>query len=134
MPDQEISHLEQPAVCWHFSMYDNVRGQFQVKIGVDMLVRWKFGRTEMQDPKRNTVTIDAQVVVAERVDVDSLMWPGSTSDLVGTAGPVNQDVYVVKAYYFTPDVKNRAATRTLGLVRYKGKLPAQVERFFAGQP
>lgn len=137
MPDQEISHLEQPAVCWHFSMYDGVRGQPIVFPGVDMNVRWKFSRTEMQDPKRNTITVDATVVVAEEVKVDSLMWPGSTDWLVGTAGPtdrtsgISQDVYVVKAYYFTPDVKNRAATRTLGLLRYKAKLPEQVGQFFA---
>lgn len=119
-----------------FAGYDPVRGQSTVDEGIDLNVRWNFSRSEVGDPKKTTVSYDATVLVAIEVLPQSLMWPGSTDWLLGTAGPVSQsggqplDVYEVKKVSVTRDVKGRAVLRQLGLMRCKAKLPAVVGRFF----
>jgi hypothetical protein len=67
---------------------------------------------EQGDPKRNTVQYDATVVVAQVVEVGSLMQLQEHSQ-----------PYFVKSGPVTPDIKARFVRYTLGLMRYGGVVP-----------
>lgn len=134
MPDPEVSALEQDACLWPFVSCD-AHGGPVVDTMVELNaqdrqgVRWKWTRSEMLDPQRNTVSVDATVIVNRDVPIDSLMWLGSAADLAGTAGPQDQwpsGLCQVKTSMWTLDVKGRVARRTLGVVRFRGNLPSGV--------
>ncbi len=125
MPDQTISDLFQRAVVWA-ALGNDAYGGTKVDIPDEIAVRWKWTKTNMQDPKRGTITVDAVVRVAVDVPIDSLIWLGSLKDFAGTAGPQLQTpegLCQVKTFNFTPDIDNRFKSRTLGVIRYKGPLP-----------
>lgn len=133
MPDIEGQAREQDAVLWPFRAFDSQGGillddMVELNAADGNGVRWKWTRTEMMDPQRATVTVDATVVVAvdRDVPVDSLIWLGSAADLSGTAGSFDEapsGLCQVKAQRWTPDIKGRVTRRTLGVVRYRGRFP-----------
>lgn len=135
MPDPTLSNLYQRAVLWTAQL-NSVGGGKVDKFGgvvvddaIEISVRWEWKRTNMLNQKRETITVDATIRVAQEVPVDSLIWLGSLNDLAGTGGPELQSpegVCQVKAYNYVPDVRNRFVSRVIGVVRYKGPLPAGV--------
>jgi hypothetical protein len=128
MPDIEICGLEQDAVLWKFLSYDGHGGPV-LDTQLAIKVRWKWQRSEMLSPQNATVSVDATAIVALDVPVDSLMWLGRVEDFAGTAGPLDatpSGVCQVKTQSWTPDLKGRTSRRTLGLVRWRGPLPAGV--------
>jgi hypothetical protein len=128
VPDQTISDLFQDAVLLPFVRYDS-RGGPVTGIAVQLpgKCRWEWNRTEMLDPKRNTIVVDATVRVAVDVKIDSIIGQGKLTDLTGTDASPNLEPpggwYQVKAFKFVPDIDNRFISRVLGLLRFKGKLP-----------
>lgn len=126
MPDQTICDLFQRAVLWPALGTDKYGG-VTVDIAEEVDVRWKWGFTNMTDPKRGTITVDATIRVDRDVAIDSLIWLGSLDDLSGAAGPMLQTpsgLCQVKAIKVCPDIDNRSVGRTLGVIRYKGPLPS----------
>ena len=126
MPSQEVAFLRQRALLFAGPMGYNRAGKPVVaQIPVEVPCRWNFRRTEGLDSHGNTVTFDAAAVVSQRVNVGSLMWPGSLDDYNGTgSGMANmivsdEEKYEVKGEATTFDIKGRARFRTLGLMRFK---------------
>jgi hypothetical protein len=131
MPPLETSDLYQDAVLWPFAGADRY-GQFTVSTPVPLLVRWVWKQTEMLDPQNNTIAVDATAVVDLDIRVGSIMWAGCLDDLnlVGTGPPPvassPPDLYEVKAFNKTYDLRGRDVRRTLGLMKYRNKLPTVV--------
>ncbi len=126
MPDQTISDLFQRAVLWPILSVDGYGGPV-ISIPSEIPVRWKWGFTNMLNPKRETITVDATVRVDQEIVVDSLIWLGKLTDISnGTLGPDLQTpsgLCQVKAIKHTPDIDNRFQSRTLGVIRFRGPLP-----------
>jgi len=129
MPDIEIWDLEQWASLWMFLRSDGHGGPV-VGPAQAIRVRWSFTQTEMMSPQNATISCDAQVVVAQQVLPDSLMWLGLVQSLANPAlGPQDPSpfgLFQVKAYMNMPSLKNRSTRWTLGLVRWRGSMPAGV--------
>ena len=119
MPTPELSHRLQKAVLWQKTGIDRY-GQPTVGAPVEIFVRWNDVRREVLDKEGNTIALDATAVVAQTIEVGSRMWLGALANWVGTGSVGNEDdVCYVKTYNETPDLKNRIAMRTVGLMRYK---------------
>lgn len=143
MPDQTLSDLFQRAVIWPFLQNDGYGGPV-VDIAFEIACRWLDKQSNMMNPKRETITVDARVRVGPMpatvnqttaprgnpsgdIPMDSLIWLGSLADLQGTAGPGIQTpagLFQVKAINSTPDIDNRFVSRTIGVVRFRGSLPS----------
>lgn len=126
MPAPEVSDLFQRAVIWPSLGVPDAYGQATVDIAQEIAVRWKWGYSNMLSPQRESILVDATVVTAIQVSVNTLIWLGTMAMLAGTAGPNLQTpdgLCQVKAIKYTPDIDNRYIRRTLGVIRYKGPLP-----------
>jgi hypothetical protein len=125
MPSQEVAFLRQRAMLWAFTGYDHYGKPAVSSNPCEIACRWNFKRSETLDPTGNTITLDATVVVKQRIAIDSRMWPGSADEWFGTgSGPAeavtsDEEVYIVKTTSMTEDLKGRARFRTLGLMRYR---------------
>ena len=120
MPALETRDRKQDAVLWQRSGYDK-HGQATVEQPVALKVRWEDKFVEVLDPKGNTIGVDATAVVDRNVSVGSIMWLGCLDKLGPGASP--QGLMEVKAFNSTPDIRNRAQRRTVGLMRFRDKLP-----------
>ena len=126
MPDQEIAYLLQTALLWPFAGYDGY-GQHTVGPVQELLppyhgVRWNDNRSEAMDPKGNTVSLDASVIVSKDIAIGSRMWRGTLEEWngAGTGSVSSQgDLYEVKTTSRIPDLRNSAVFRQLGLMRYR---------------
>ncbi len=125
MPQQEISHLRQWAILWPFTGYDSY-GQAVVGTPVEIRVRWNTSRTEMLDPQGNTISLDGSAVVKRIIHVGSQMWLGTLEEWYSPgpgsgsgSGAADDELHEVKAFKDTEDVKGRASTRTVGLMRLR---------------
>src|SRR6516165_1281873 len=103
MPAPERSDFIQRAVLWPKSGYDKY-GQPQVGGASEIDVRWNTVRKERLDALGNTVIIDAEVVVYERIENGSAMWLGKIADLpVGSSfSGLDQELMYVFTYNETP--------------------------------
>ncbi len=70
------------------------------------------------DRKGNSVDIEARVVVAQDVPIQSLMWKGCLADWTGEG-----DVMEVVGKATDPDIKGRNYRRLLLLRRFRSALP-----------
>jgi hypothetical protein len=128
MPAPETNARHQKAVLWPFTgTYDDY-GQPVVGEPEEVVVRWNTGRAEALDPLGNTIALDAEVVVNQRVEVGGNMALGELSawEEVGTGdtGSIGELMQVL-TYNETPDLKGRAVRRTVGLKRFRDALPEQ---------
>lgn len=115
MPAHETAWRTQTAVLWEPSGTDGY-GQATFASPVEVDVRWKYANTEMVGADGKPVAIDATVVVAQEVPVNSRMWLGSLSEWLGTgSGDSAEPLMRVLTYRYTPDIKGRNFRRTLGL-------------------
>ena len=135
--DLETDSRNQKAVLWPALGYDKF-GKLVVDNPVSLDpangsgVRWNTVRKERLDPKGNTITIDAVVVVNRKIANGSCMFLGSISDWVGTGTGTGSgvgteaEVMQVYEYHETPDIKGGdplAVRRTVDLMRFRGKPP-----------
>jgi len=125
MPPLEVSDRFQDAVLWRLAGYDKSGNSTVFPAPVPLKVRLVRKQTEMLDPKGNTVAVDATAVVDRDIGVGSILWEGCVEDLdiEGTAMPSPSGLLEIKAFSKTPDVRGREVRRTIGLMRYKDKLP-----------
>jgi hypothetical protein len=120
MPSPEVASLKQIAVLWPFAGYDQA-GQAKVGSPMEVPVRWETRRSETLDAHGNTITLDAVVFTNQRIHVDSNMWLGRLTGLVGTA-PI-PELMIVKTNREIPDIKGRVTLYGVGLMRFRGTLP-----------
>jgi hypothetical protein len=131
MPDISVAMLEQNAVVWPIAGYDDY-GSIVVSNPIQIPCRWDDVLRQVLSPQGETVTTDATVIVDREIPVGSLMWQGRLKDWSDALGnnPLRVSIVdmvkslrEVKSYNASPDIKGRFYTRTVGLIRYKGKLP-----------
>ena len=87
-------------------------------------VRWNITRTVAQDPQGNNIMLDAQVIVARKIEPGSRMWLGTLAEWVGTgtgSGASDEELHEVKTISETEDIKGRNIRRELGLMRLHNK-------------
>ena len=131
MPPLEERDLHQPAVLWPVAGRDRynepTRGTPE-----QIYIRLERRRRQMLNPDGQPITVDAVAYAVQReggeeVTVRSHIAEGLIADWddVGTADvSYLGDVYEVVAIEYTPDIRNRAAERALGLRRWKYSLPS----------
>jgi hypothetical protein len=123
MPAPEVATLYQTAVLWMNTGVVDKLGQIAVADPIEVAVRWSDSLSESTDPQGQTIMTDSTVVIGVDVTVGSLIWLGLLRDWKSTP---DQDIKEVRSVKKTPDIKGRVFKRTLGLFRYRGKLPPAV--------
>lgn len=118
MPAPEQSHQYQPAVLWPFAGYDGY-GNPKVGSPYEIRVRWNDVQSRVLAPDGTTISVDATAVVNRKILVGSRMWLGELDDLPGTAFLPESGWVEVKAYNESPDIRNRASNKTVGLMKFR---------------
>ena len=129
MPSLEQLDLAQTALLWPAYGWDyhgqpryDADGEPIVGPPEEIEARFSIKQAEMVDPKGNSIVVQSTAVVDRRVREGSLLWIGTLDDWLGTgsAGDDNE-LYEVRAYAESPDLKNRYVRRTVGLMRYRNQ-------------
>lgn len=125
----ERSGRTQLAVLWPMTSVSSLN---EPVLGspVEISVRWNTKTSEWLDAQGNEEIRDGIAVVAQDIAIGSLMWlaPDQTQGALeqwygtGSAGNTAQ-LFEVKAFNSTPDIKGRHRRRTVNLMRFKGHLP-----------
>ena len=128
MPRPETSHRKQKVVYWPAtdtgaaSDYDGY-GERTMGTRVELDVRYTVGESGGGDAQGDPEGIDLSVVVNQDIVPGSVIWLGTLDDLP-TDTTTLTDLYVVKNFNKTPDVKAKRYTRSMGLARLSDELPA----------
>lgn len=123
MPSQEGRFREQDAVLFAYLGQDRY-GEPRVDSGTEIKVRYNTMRRKVLDPDGKTITLDGSAVVNQEVAVNSLLFIGTLSEWVGTGSSLaDNELLQVKTYNDTPDIKNRASFKELGLMRFRNTMP-----------
>lgn len=126
MPHPSVRNQNQDVILWA-KVGDDWQGEPEVSSPVVIKCRWDDRKSQAVNADGTVIGLDATVYVSQDIAIDSLMKLGILTDLTGTGfDEVNPDVYQVKTITKTPNLNNRANTRRLGLVRFRGSLPAGV--------
>jgi hypothetical protein len=126
MPPVERANRKQYAVLWMCNGYDH-KGHPTFEDPREIRVRWETLRSKSIVNYTSADTIKANVVVGERVEMDSVMWLGRLVDISGIRPlPGQEEVMKVARYNETPDVKGRLSRvrRSADLVRYRDAFPS----------
>ena len=128
MPRPETSHRKQKVVYWpaaetgNPSDYDDYGERLMgTRIELDVrLIRDNSGGGDAQgDPEG----IDLSLTVDRDIPLGSTMWQGTLDDLPTDTSTLT-DLYVVKTFDKTPDVKAKRFHRSVGLARLSNELPS----------
>ena len=126
MPHPAIKSLPQYAVLWS-KTGDDWQGEPKVASPVQIRCRWEYRASQAVNPEGVVISLDAQLFVSQEIPVDSLLFEGVLADLTGTGFTGGgAEIMQVKTVNNISDVKGRVYARRLGLVRYRGSLPASV--------
>ena len=135
MPRLEDMDRPQSAILWPKAGNDK-EGQVAVfqPISLDPQegtgVRWIDKRDEALNSKSAIVGWDAMVRVDRKIEVGSIMKKGCLEAILepdGTVPDAPGDLYEVKAYYETPDIKARSFVHDVALMRFRDHLPLVVD-------
>ena len=99
----------QKAVLWPATGYDEY-SEVEVSTGVEIDVRWEWGKRDGLDAQGNTITIEATVVVDREIAVGSKMWLGLLANYAA-----GETVLHVVNYKEVPDLKGRKYRRVVEL-------------------
>jgi hypothetical protein len=121
MPAIEVQNLNQKAVLWAASSYDNF-GCYQVTSPVEIDCRWEESRKQSASPENTVIAIVATAFVDREIAAGSILWKGSLSDLPTSPTGLKE----VVDYEEVPDLKGRNVQRTVTLARYNEQLPTVV--------
>ena len=137
-PLERIDTILDTAVFWHLKSVD---GYAQPILGapVEIPCRWVDNQSLAMDPKGNTISVNATVIVDDDIEqfavagqpvwktiVQGILWRGGLYDLPGTAFLPETGIMQIKTYNATPDVKHRHFRRSCGLMRFNDTLPKVV--------
>lgn len=132
MPPLETMDRHDHAVVWPFVRWAG-DGEPVVGEPYEVKVRWVDGRYERRQPDGSSRFYDAVAVLAEEVEVGSLMWQGRETDLPAGSGSYTETsgvgvLYIVHDYRETTDIKGRTnnTRRTALLGRFRDTLPGVV--------
>ena len=133
MPGFERRDLYQKAVLWPVSGRDRY-SEYTHGSPVNIDVQWTGNpdQKETVDAKGNTVVIDATAAVHQRIAVGSLVWLAPRNDVdsleqcygTGTStgsAALDPELFYVKSYDQSEDIKGRHIARQITLMRYKRK-------------
>jgi hypothetical protein len=123
MPAVELASRRQKAVYWACTGHDGY-GEPVLAAPIELDVRWVARQTEMVSADGNVVGLDATAVVDRDIPIDSILWLGTLATFygVGSAGSPS-GLMVVKAFNSALDIKARVSKRSVGMMRYKDRLP-----------
>lgn len=146
MPPFTQKYCTQDAVLWRAKGKDRFN-ELIIDSPESIKVRWEQSDREILDDKGNKIRLDGQVVVKERIPINSLLYLGTASEFVtdplgmtqggvlglsqggvlyievSGSGLEGVEILQVVIYTEIPDVKGRRIRRTAGLIRYKETLP-----------
>lgn len=129
MPALERRHLYQRAALWRATGGYDARGQPTIAATpTDVFCRWNDTRSDQLDPKGNTITVDATVIVNVDIPVDSWIWlaplitsPATEQWNASGSGLDDGKLCAVKTVVKTPDIRARAFQRQIGVLRLHKK-------------
>lgn len=125
VPPIEETDLEETAVLWPVvsrDRYGNYR--FGTKTEVDC--RWINKQSQALDPNGQPTRVDASAVVADDIDIGSLMKLGTLASLevTGTGPDANDNLLMeVVTVSSTPSINVRSYRRKVGLIFFKKTAP-----------
>ena len=118
----ERSHLPHYATVWDFVGLGLDGAPYVSDEPREIRCRWVSSRRETIGADNNPLAYDDSITLLDEVTERSLMRLGKIADL-----PAEPDsLFEVLTTSYTPDIKNRAALRTLTLGRFTGPLPLGV--------
>lgn len=126
MPRPERAYRKQHAVLWEATGNASDDGGALVSDEPEEIrVRWEDELRETLDPEGRKIVTQATVLVGRDIPIASILWLGRLADYEEDAEDNMLMEVVTKSN--TPDIRNRVATRELGLLRFRGTLPEQEE-------
>jgi hypothetical protein len=142
MPPLERTDLLHHAVVWPLIVrggYDHIPpglpydayGEPIVGPPFQIDVRWVARQTVTTDRQGNTIMLDATMILDEEVEdipVGSIVCQASLWEVTGTGSftSPNNELYQIKFFSQTPDIKARNTRRKAMLMRFRDQLPQVV--------
>ncbi len=125
MPAFETMDLNDWLVLWEKAGNDGY-GNPTLAAPVQIRCRWIEGQTEFTGPNGVPIAINATIVVARDIPVDSIVWKGRLQDMPGTGYVPTGGLMQIKGKRTTDDIKGRNTRRTVMAARFNDTLPARV--------
>ena len=111
--------LRQKAVLWEASGSHDDAGRVTLEAAVEISCRWVATYKTALDSHGDPITVTAEVMVAQDVPDESILWLGEKEDLPDSPTRLMQVVGRAN----TPCVRDRATVRGLSLISYNDTLP-----------
>jgi len=117
MAVNEKKDLNQKAVYWAFSSYDE-NGEVQVtSTAVEIDVRWEEGVFEVNRPDGSSFRYDVKLRTKQALAKESIVWLGILRDVPSDLSTIS-NLYVIRDSKVTPDLKGRNYSRKYFLNKY----------------
>jgi len=124
MPPIETSDRHQYAVLWSPAGHTRT-GDKKINTGVELSVRWEDEISGNRPKKSDEEQYDALIVVAEDIEIGSIVWEGELTDLPVSI-PTVTSLYEVINFKKVTDVKGRNIRRVCHLKKWSNTLPTIV--------
>lgn len=116
-------NLHDDAVYWEFVRTDRY-GETVTLAPVEISCRWIDGEADLRDAMGNTVTVEAIIVTAIDLKINSIVRHSTLADFTGTGTTLEDDkICQIKVVGKAPSLNYRNYYRSYGLVKYGGKRP-----------
>ena len=123
--ESDPQQRQQPAVLWASTGFPDRYGVMSLAVPIQIWVKWNTTRRRILDAKGNLTALDAEVVVDRLIPLESKMYRGTLSNWLGTGSDLPEnELMEVKEYKECWSDKGRCARRTVGLVKFRGAMPA----------
>src|SRR5215475_12577466 len=129
MPPIETIDFHDKAMLWRVVGVDAYGQPKHSEPPEEICVRWITTKTHESTAFGSSIKLDATLYVDQEIPIDSLLWKGCQEEWEdnffgtgsGSANEVDfeseQNLYIVKRYKETPDIKGIEVRRELGLVK-----------------
>ncbi len=131
MPPQELAYRLQKALLWEKEGINSYGEPIIAATPIELDVRWGTGKNRtVTGPNGEPIAIDGTIIVDRRITIGSIMWLGSLSQWYGTGSAETSvveprpELMQTITYDDTPDIKNRAHYREVGVMYFRGTLPS----------
>lgn len=109
----------QKATYWAAGTGSTSLGRKKVLASTEIDVRWEDREQDALGPDGETIRVDSVAVVAQDIEVGSILWLGKRADWTSAVGNLKEVVSFSKV----PNLKGTRFRRIVGLVRYRDALP-----------
>jgi hypothetical protein len=120
MPSPEISNLIHTAVLWAASGTDSY-GQPTLSTPQEIRCRLLGTRSWTMDADRNSILLDAKLITLVDVPLGSQVWLGQLTTWNSLPTGTLVELYEVKTFSGTPDLKGRVTRREAGLMKVRSQ-------------